>query len=142
MIKLVYDIEPVAQSRPRFASKDRYGRPLKRVRAIDSDKSRYFKNFIKVKTKLQYEGEPLEGAVKITVTFYRPIQKSISRKRFDKIVAGEIKPTVKPDLDNYFKAITDAINGIVFKDDNQIVEVHMFKEYGEEPHIELEVEEL
>ncbi|WP_339970305.1 RusA family crossover junction endodeoxyribonuclease [Holzapfeliella sp. He02] len=51
-------------------------------------------------------------------------------------------PTAKPDVDNYFKGFTDALNGLVFEDDNQITEVHAYKFYSDNPRIELEVEEI
>jgi Holliday junction resolvase RusA-like endonuclease len=34
-------------------------------------------------------------------------------------------------LDNCYKSITDAINGIVYVDDSQIVEAHITKVYHE-----------
>jgi hypothetical protein len=35
------------------------------------------------------------------------------------------------DIDNVYKSITDAMNGIVYTDDSQIVEAHITKVYAE-----------
>ena len=57
------------------------------------------------------------------------------------IAIGQYKRT-KPDIDNLIKTVLDAANDHLWKDDNQIVEIHSFKQYAEEPKIILEVEEL
>lgn len=42
---------------------------------------------------------------------------------------GVLRPIVKPDVDNVTKAILDALNGIAFSDDRQIVQVTCEKWY-------------
>lgn len=42
---------------------------------------------------------------------------------------GVLRPIVKPDVDNVTKAILDALNGIAFSDDRQIVQVTCAKWY-------------
>lgn len=49
-------------------------------------------------------------------------------------------PLVKPDLSNILKAVEDALNGIVWYDDVQIVRETIEKQYAEtKPHMVLEV---
>lgn len=48
-----------------------------------------------------------------------------------KMLAGEIRPVVKPDGDNIQKIIADALNGVAYKDDNAIVDWHCQKLYAE-----------
>ena len=136
MISIVIPIEPVAQGRPKFA---RIGRA---VRTYDPAKSRAYKALVAGYAREQYAGAPLVGALVLRVTFYRPIQTSGSKRlKHDKAV-GAALPTVKPDLDNYFKAVTDALKGIVWVDDNQIVSVDMRKLYGTKPRTEIEIKEI
>ena len=45
------------------------------------------------------------------------------------------------DLDNVYKSITDAMNGIVYLDDSQIVEAHIKKVYAEESGANIMVQE-
>lgn len=46
----------------------------------------------------------------------------------------------KPDCDNIIKIILDALNGIAFKDDNQVSELQIEKRYGQEDKVEVEIE--
>lgn len=41
-------------------------------------------------------------------------------------------PSVKPDLDNYVKAVLDGMNGVVFADDNLLVDIHARKCYTDD----------
>ena len=52
---------------------------------------------------------------------------------------GKIKPCKKPDSDNIAKAILDALNGVAYYDDSQIVELTIKKEYGEAARVEVEL---
>lgn len=82
---------------------------------------------------------PIARTIPLTVTlrFYRPYPKSMSeRKR--KISY----PTTKPDVDNYIKQAFDALNGIVWEDDAQIVDCMAIKRYSGRPRLELRIEEL
>ena len=54
---------------------------------------------------------------------------------------NEIRPTSRPDTDNYVKGVLDALNGTVVKDDSIIVDLIAQKFYSNIPRIELEVTE-
>jgi Holliday junction resolvase RusA-like endonuclease len=56
-------------------------------------------------------------------------------------LSGETKHTKKPDLDNVAKAIIDGMNGIIFKDDSQIINLHVTKVYAEVGKVEVLVRE-
>jgi Holliday junction resolvase RusA-like endonuclease len=85
---------------------------------------------------------PTKRAVSCRLRIYRQIPASDSRHKRDLKASGFIRATVKPDVDNVFKAVTDACTGIVWHDDNQIVEAHIVKQYSDRPRAILEVEEL
>ena len=53
---------------------------------------------------------------------------------------GEIRPTVKPDWDNIGKIISDALNGIAYKDDAQVVSCTVEKRYSNTPCVEVWLE--
>lgn len=53
---------------------------------------------------------------------------------------GELRPS-RFDLDNCVKALTDGMNGIVYKDDRQIYEITAFKAYGNTDKVLVEIEE-
>lgn len=75
---------------------------------------------------------------------YRPIPSSYSGKKKNAAERGETRPTTKPDVSNYVKTIEDALNGICWNDDSQIVAYHepFGKYYSATPRIEVEVEQI
>ena len=81
------------------------------------------------------KGEPLSCSV--VATFAVPASWS-NRKRLS-AYAGTIYPTGKPDFDNVLKVLGDALNGVVWHDDAQIVGGSLAKRYGEKPGLAVEV---
>ncbi|WP_279074657.1 RusA family crossover junction endodeoxyribonuclease, partial [Ligilactobacillus animalis] len=92
---MILHIEPVEQARPRAT---RYGRS---IRVYDPPKVSKYKKQLSQLVRSQYKGEPLDGAIEVEITFYRQVQKSLSKKERARRLSGEHRPTVKPDLDNY-----------------------------------------
>lgn len=135
MIKLTFDFPPVAQARPRAT---RYGSG---IRLYDPPKVAQYKRNLAELCRLQYHDKPLEGALSLEVTFFRPVQKSISKIEHARRVSGAHRPIVKPDLSNYLKSFEDALNGILWADDALIVHEGIDKYYSDYPRIEIEVEE-
>lgn len=136
MIKLTIPIEPVEQARPRAT---RMGAG---IRMYDLSKVSRYKRAIAKRARLLYTGEPLDGPLKVHLKFYRHIQKSISKKEHALRASGAHRPTVKPDVDNYIKSTLDGLNGLLWADDNQIVDLVASKFYSDRPRVEIEVEEL
>ncbi len=50
-------------------------------------------------------------------------------------------PTKKPDADNIGKIVADALNGIAYYDDAQIVDLQVRKAYAENPCVRVEIQE-
>lgn len=73
---------------------------------------------------------PIKTAITLHVVAYMPIPASWSRKKAKAAEDGVIRPTVKPDLDNILKTL-DALNGVAWKDDAQVVAVLVEKYYSE-----------
>ncbi|MNP83694.1 Endodeoxyribonuclease RusA [compost metagenome] len=63
----------------------------------------------------------------------------MSKKRKAMAIAGELFPTKKPDMDNVIKAIYDGLNGVVWKDDVQVVDAFVRKRYGEVPGVHVRI---
>lgn len=66
-------------------------------------------------------------------------KKGINQKGQDKL-AGKIVPTVKPDLDNISKVILDALSGLCFYDDSQVVNEFIMKRYSVKPYVKVIIE--
>ena len=133
MIKIVIPLEPVAQGRPRFSSRGKF------VTTYDPPKSMTYKKQVRMIAQQQYHDEPIAkgNPLILQVTFYRSIQKSLSKAEHERRLKGDILPFVKPDIDNYFKAVTDALTGVIWADDNQITDVKMSKRYSDSPRTEI-----
>ena len=56
------------------------------------------------------------------------------------MLACNISPTKKPDIDNIAKIILDALNKLAFNDDNQITKLNIEKIYSEEEKIYVKIE--
>ena len=77
----------------------------------------------------------IEGPIKAEVAVQYEVPKSTSKKQKALMLLGHIRPTKKPDIDNILKIIFDSLNGIAYKDDNQIVQVSCYKAYAERPKV-------
>lgn len=128
--------EPVPQGRPRFVSRGKF------VQTYDPKKSKDYKKLVKQQVKAQFHEDLLSGALNVELKVYRPIQKSITKKERELRLSGAHRPTIKGDIDNYFKAVTDACTGLVWIDDAQIVSTKSKKYYSDQPHVVLTVREL
>lgn len=138
-MRFEFDIEPVEQARPRAT------RMRKGIRVYDPKKVAIFKRQLGMLAKQQMLDrglEPFDGPLEVRFEFYRPVQESISNKERARRLSGVHRPTVKPDLDNYIKSTSDALNGIIWADDNCIVSLASEKFYAENPHLTVEVKEL
>lgn len=85
---------------------------------------------------------PLAGAVFLHVTAYKPIPVSWSRAKQDAARCGDLRPTSKPDWDNFGKVASDALNTIVFQDDAQVADAFVQKYYSDNPRLRIVVCDL
>lgn len=135
-MRFEFNIEPVEQARPRAT------RMGKGIRLYDPEKVTVFKRQLGMLAKQQMLDrglEPLDGPLEVRMEFYRPVQASLSKKERARRLSGVHRPTVKPDLDNYIKSTSDALNGILWADDNLIISLEAKKFYAEQPHLTVEI---
>lgn len=128
-----FNIEPTPQLRPRVNSRGKY------VRVYDPPKVHQFKNLLHDLALAQYKRPPLMGALEVDLIFYRPVQRSLSKTERSRRLSNQSKPVVKPDVDNYVKATLDALTGVLWHDDSQIVKLVSEKRYGESGKIVISV---
>lgn len=86
------------------------------------------------------EWTPFDGPIELTVAIFQLVPPSWSKKK----TAAAFYLTGKPDLDNVVKLIGDALNGIVWRDDSQISDLHVKRRYiraGQE-RVEITITEL
>lgn len=85
---------------------------------------------------------PFEGPIQITLSFLMAVPTSFSKTAQREALAGWRFPAKKPDYDNLAKLVCDAMNGIVYRDDSQIVTAFITKRYAEQPTVLVSVKAL
>ena len=132
------DAAPVAQPRQRHAFRN--GIAMSYIQK--SHPIHVYKQVVKVRAKAAYQGQPFAGPLRLHVLFLLP--------RPDRLV-WKTKPMPRvwapgrPDVDNFVKAVMDALNGTLWADYIQVVELHSMKMYAagdESPGAEIMCEEL
>lgn len=79
-----------------------------------------------------FNKEPVE----MYITACYSIPKSTTKKDRERIKNKELFPTKKPDADNIAKVVCDALNGVAYHDDTQIVKLEIRKVYTDsEPKV-------
>lgn len=85
----------------------------------------------------------LQGPTRVAIRVFMQTPQAIAKHKAKGPMAedGSLRPLTKPDLDNFTKVI-DALNGIVWRDDSQVVELLVEKFYSVRPRLELTAVEL
>ena len=136
MITFKVDGDPVGKQRARYAKRGNF------VQTYTPDKTRNYESSIK-EAAIQAMGsnEILETPVNLYLYIRAPIPKSLPKKRLEACFNGSEKPIKKPDASNVLKSVEDAMNGVVYKDDSQIVNIHVTKVYASVSGIDVCVKE-
>jgi Holliday junction resolvase RusA-like endonuclease len=88
-------------------------------------------------------GQPLlTTPVAVSIGIDVEVPASWSKKRRVLALAGETRPTGKPDLDNCIKLLMDGLNKIAWVDDAQVVRLTASKRYAETPRTEVIITEV
>lgn len=124
--------EPVAKGRPRMTRAGFAYTPKKTVNYETQIQERFATEYP--------DHKPVDGQLKILVWAYFTIPASWSKKKQQAALDGSIRPTKKPDIDNIIKTM-DALNGIAWRDDSQVVHVTASKYYSDRPRLEIQIQE-
>lgn len=138
---MIFEIlgKPTGKARPRIG---KFG-------AYTPQKTVLYEKTVKDTFKKLYPNfEPITGEIKVKVTALFEVPKSYSKKKREGLLpvegiehSGAGYPH-KPDCDNIAKAILDSLNGIAYVDDSQVTCLLVFKEYGYENKVVVELQEL
>ena len=129
-IKFVIPGKPFGKQRPRVT---------KGGTAYTPKETTTYENLIKTACQSSKNGLyfAVDQPIGLGIKAYYPIPASTSKKAKEAMLAGQILPTKKPDCDNITKIVADALNGIAYHDDKQIVINVIEKHYAEEPRVEV-----
>ena len=84
----------------------------------------------------------LDGPLAAMLEMQFPVPASWSKAKRALALAGVEWHTSKPDADNVAKAVLDACNGVVFRDDAQVVMLTATKQFSETPGVRVVIREV
>jgi Holliday junction resolvase RusA-like endonuclease len=138
VIDIGLDIVPIAKGRPRAGLLG--GRP----HIYTPTATQKYEAAVRKAAAVAMAGRaPLAGPVRVAITVALPIPEYSSDKRARAAAeSGASFPAKRGhgDVDNYAKAILDALNGVAFVDDCQIVDLTCAKRWGLHPGLAVTVE--
>lgn len=130
---------PQGKARPKVTRNKYSGKSL----TYTPDKTVRYEELVRIRFRAAAQGFrfPDDSQVGIQITAWYSIPKSKSKKVKAAMLAGQIKPMKKPDWDNVGKIICDALNGIAYKDDQQITVAQIRKKYADVPRVDVRLME-
>ena len=130
--------EPQGKARPRVVRNGNF------TRAYTPEKTASYENLVRLEYQSQcgdrFYDKEIPLAVTITAHFAPPA--SASKRKLAAMLDKLLFPMKKPDLDNVAKIVCDALNGIAYHDDAQIVTLHVRKLYAVMPKVDVEISEV
>lgn len=120
--------DPVGKERPRHTKNGHTYTPEK-TKAYEAKVAAAF---------YKAHGKRLDGPVFLAITAYMPIPKRATKADRAAMEAGTRLPMKRPDADNIAKVCMDALNGLAYHDDAQVIGLSVLKRYGE-PHVEINI---
>ena len=134
MLKFTVPGAPYGKGRPRI------GKVGNHARMFTPEKTVNYEGLVAHSAKVAMAGMALmDGPTSVHLDIVCQVPASWSQKKRSQALAGTVYPTTKPDIDNVEKAIFDGLNGVVWRDDVQVVEVHKRKRYGDTPGVSVTV---
>ena len=125
MVTFKVDANPVGKQRARYVKRGNF------VSTYTPEKTRTYETLIRdAAIEAMGTSEPLETPVTLYLYIRVPIPKSYSKKKLEACLNGMDQPIKKPDASNILKSVEDGMNGIVYKDDSQIINLHVTKVYS------------
>ena len=135
VVTFTVDGDPVPKGRPRFARRGQF------VQTYTDSKTLEYETHVAMRARHAIgSSEPLKGSLSVFLYLRYAVPESYTKKRKEACLLGLEFPK-RIDLDNVYKSITDAMNGIVYVDDSQIVEAHIKKVYAETAGANIMVQE-
>ena len=138
MISFTVPGQPVGKGRPKVAS-----RGGKFAQLYTPEKTANYEGLVALAGRTAMDGRDLiAGPVSVSLDIRLAIPASWSKKKQAAALTGLVAATKKPDTDNTVKAVFDGMNGVVWVDDVQAVELTARKRYAATPGVEVTVREL
>ena len=85
---------------------------------------------------------PMNEAIMLTVDAFFSIPRSWPVKKQEDAEVMKIRHLKKPDASNVVKLIEDAMNGVVWVDDSQVIQIRASKHYSRIPCVLIRAEQI
>jgi Holliday junction resolvase RusA-like endonuclease len=129
--------DPKGKGRPRFTRAGKFTRVYTDKQTLD------YEALIKFfAAEAMGSTDPLETPVSVFLYIRHAVPQSYSKKRTEACLSGLEQPCKKPDIDNIAKTYLDGMNGVVFLDDTQVVDLNVKKVYSAVPGVNVMVMEV
>ena len=129
--------QPVGKGRPRATVRAGRARLYTPARTADAEA-----RADAIATLAMGDSPLMDGPLSLVLDVRCAIPTSWSKKKQAAALAGEVRPTGRPDLDNIVKLYADAFNGVIWRDDSQVVRVVSEKRYSDRPGVLVTVMEV
>lgn len=130
------DCQPIPKARPRFRRAGKF------IQTYTPKSTLNFEEAIRNQAiRAMGSSDPLESPLAAFIYVRLSVPKSYSNLIREKCLDGKYKPTKRPDLDNYCKAVLDAMNKVIFKDDSQIVHLSAKKVFSDVAGVDVMIRE-
>lgn len=119
--------------------------PHKPIVTDDCKEGAGWKQTVSMYAVQAYRDPPMTVPIRLSLTFFvlRPQNHFGTGRNSGKLKESAPKwPCVKPDVTKLIRAVEDACTGIIWRDDNQVVEQHAFKKFGDKPGVMVTVQAL
>ena len=118
-MKFIVEGKPQGKARARTF----YNKRMGKMQSITPEQTNSYEDLIRWSYTAaggKYMGEKV---LQVDITAVFPIPKSYSKTKQNDALTDRLRPTVKPDCDNIIKVVLDALNGVAYYDDKQVVAV-------------------
>ena len=136
--------EPMGKGRPRFSTFNGY------VRTHTPKETTTYENKVIMSYRQEHEdmvfgdGEMIHAEIdayflipKARYRFHKKTNTTDLDKLGLEMLENKVRPTKKPDCDNIAKIVLDALNGIAYRDDSNVVSLVVRKHYAETTHVKV-----
>lgn len=124
---------PTGKGRPRFTRNGHVYTPKTTTE---------YENTIKQMYRITARDQFFSHDVSIGIVCFYRIPKNTSRKKRAAMLSGRIRPNIKPDIDNVAKIVMDALNGVAYEDDKQVINLKVSKYYSDTEKITVAIKEI
>lgn len=126
---------PVAKGRPRFTRVGTF------VKTYTPQDTMNYEGLVKTAYGFKFGSQPHYGPISMLIKAFFAPPKSMRKRDLLLIEQDDraIPVLKKPDVDNLFKIVSDALNGMAYKDDSQVFDGRTIKYYSMRPRVEVTI---